>query len=131
MNIRAVAADEAARVSAVINECLHLEGPLLPILHAVQEEFGYIPESAKQIIASALNISRAEVHGVVTFYPDFRDHPQGRHARFRCRIRSISPLAWLTTLQAPGRRAAAKMVLWNSSSSRKKFVNSSSFAAMR
>jgi len=85
MNIRAVAVDEAASVSAIIDEFLHLEGPLLPILHAMQEEFGYIPESAKQIIASALNISRAEVHGVVTFYPDFRDHPHGRHVLKLCR----------------------------------------------
>ncbi|PZU62183.1 MAG: formate dehydrogenase subunit gamma [Rhizobium sp.] len=86
MNIRAVAVDEAARVSAIIDEFLHLEGPLLPILHAMQEEFGYIPESAKQIIASALNISRAEVHGVVTFYPDFRSmggEPLAETIKFR------------------------------------------------
>ena len=92
MNIRAVAADEAARVSAVIDEHLHLEGPLLPILHAVQEEFGYIPESAKQIIASALNISRAEVHGVITFYPDFRDHSSGRHVLKLCRAEACQSM---------------------------------------
>ncbi len=92
MNIRAVAADEAARISAVIGELLHLEGPLLPILHAVQDEFGYIPESAKQIIASALNISRAEVHGVVTFYPDFRDHPSGRHVLKLCRAEACQSM---------------------------------------
>ncbi|MGV2067364.1 formate dehydrogenase subunit gamma [Agrobacterium sp. 22-226-1] len=92
MNIRAVAADEAARVSAIIDELLHLEGPLLPILHAVQEEFGYIPESAKQIVASALNISRAEVHGVVTFYPDFRDHPSGRHVLKLCRAEACQSM---------------------------------------
>jgi len=92
MNIRAVAADEAARVSAVIDEFLQLEGPLLPILHAVQEEFGYVPESAKQIIASALNISRAEVHGVVTFYPDFRDHPHGRHVLKLCRAEACQSM---------------------------------------
>ena len=92
MNIQAVAADEAARVSAVIDDFLHLEGPMLPILHAVQEEFGYIPESAKQIIASALNVSRAEVHGVVTFYPDFRDHPSGRHVLKLCRAEACQSM---------------------------------------
>ena len=92
MNIRAVAVDEAARVSAIIDEFLHLEGPLLPILHAMQEEFGYIPESAKQIIASALNISRAEVHGVVTFYHDYRDHPAGRHVLKLCRAEACQSM---------------------------------------
>ena len=50
-----------------------LEGPLLPILHGLQEEFGYVPRSRLPVIAEALNISRAEVHGVVTFYHDYRD----------------------------------------------------------
>ena len=62
-----------------IRGCLHLEGPLLPILHALQEEFGYIDEAAEPVIAEALNITRAEVHGVVTFYHDFRRAPAGRH----------------------------------------------------
>ena len=55
-----------------IRECLDREGPLLPILHALQDEFGYIDEAAEPLIAEALNITRAEVHGVVTFYHDFR-----------------------------------------------------------
>ena len=62
-----------------IRECLDREGPLLPILHALQEEFGYIDEAAEPLIAEALNITRAEVHGVVTFYHDFRRAPAGRH----------------------------------------------------
>ncbi len=61
------------------------EGPLLPILHALQEEFGYIDEAAELLIAEALNISRAEVHGVVTFYHDFRRRPAGRHVLKLCR----------------------------------------------
>src|SRR5262249_60724640 len=68
-----------------IRECLDREGPLLPILHGLQEEFGYIDEAAEPLIANALNISRAEVHGVVTFYHDFRHERAGRHVLKLCR----------------------------------------------
>ena len=92
MNIRAVAVDEAARIAEIIEDCRQLEGPMLPILHRVQEEFGFIPESAKQIIAKALNLSRAEVHGVVTFYHDFKDHPAGRHTLKLCRAEACQSM---------------------------------------
>lgn len=92
MNIRAVAVDEATRISEIVEECRHLEGPLLPILHRVQEEFGFIPEGGKQVIATALNLSRAEVHGVVTFYHDFRDHPAGRHCLKLCRAEACQSM---------------------------------------
>ena len=68
-----------------IRECLDREGPLLPILHALQEEFGYIDEAAEPLVADALNITRAEVHGVVTFYHDYRRAPAGRHVLKLCR----------------------------------------------
>ena len=68
-----------------IRECLHREGPLLPILHALQEEFGYIDEAAEPLIAEALNITRADVHGIITFYHDFRRAPAGRHVLKLCR----------------------------------------------
>jgi len=68
-----------------IRGCLDLEGPMLPILHALQEEFGYIDEAAEPLIADVLNITRAEVHGVVTFYHDFRRAPAGRHVLKLCR----------------------------------------------
>jgi len=68
-----------------IREHLNREGPLLPILHALQEEFGYIDEAAAPLIAETLNITRAEVHGVVTFYHDFRRAPAGRHVLKLCR----------------------------------------------
>jgi len=70
---------------ARIGEHLNREGPLLPILHALQEEFGYIDAAAEPLIAEALNITRAEVHGVVTFYHDFRREPAGRHVLKLCR----------------------------------------------
>ena len=56
-----------------------LEGPMLPILHGMQEAFGYIPEAVVRLIAARLNLSRAEVYGVVSFYHDFRREPAGRH----------------------------------------------------
>jgi len=70
---------------ARIQGCLDREGPLLPILHALQEEFGYIDQAAEPLIAEALNLTRAEVHGVVTFYHDFRHQPAGRHVLKLCR----------------------------------------------
>src|ERR1700720_3132519 len=61
------------------------EGPTLVILHALQEAFGYVPEPAIPMVASALNLSRAEVYGVFTFYHDFRKKPAGRHVLKLCR----------------------------------------------
>ena len=78
----------AERTAQIIGEHQGLEGPLLPLLHALQETFGYIDQAAEPIIAEALNISRAEVHGVVTFYHDFRSAPAGRHVLKLCRAES-------------------------------------------
>ncbi len=72
-------------IETVLAAHLHLEGPLLPILHAMQHAFGHIPEAAHRPIAEALNISRAELHGVISFYHDFRDTPAGRHVLKICR----------------------------------------------
>ncbi len=58
---------------------------MLPILHALQEAFGCVPEAAVPMVAEALNLSRAEVHGVVTFYHDFPREPGGRHILKLCR----------------------------------------------
>jgi formate dehydrogenase subunit gamma len=74
---------ETARL--LIEERRHLEGPLLPILHALQDAFGCIGPDAERLVADALNISRAEVHGVLTFYHDFRREPAGRHVLKLCR----------------------------------------------
>jgi formate dehydrogenase subunit gamma len=61
------------------------EGATLVILHALQDAFGYVPEAAIPMVAQALNLSRAEVHGVFTFYHDFRHKPAGRHVLKLCR----------------------------------------------
>lgn len=78
----------AERTAQIVAEHRGLEGPLLPILHALQETFGYVDKAAEPIVAEALNLSRAEVHGVVTFYHDFRQKPAGRHALKLCRAES-------------------------------------------
>jgi formate dehydrogenase subunit gamma len=76
---------DAKRGEEIIAENIHHEGPTIVILHAVQEAFGYIPEPVVPMIADALNLSRAEVHGVFTFYHDFRHEPAGKHVLKLCR----------------------------------------------
>ena len=76
---------DKARGAEIIAEHGQLEGATLVILHALQEAFGYVPEPAIPMIASALNLSRAEVHGVFTFYHDFRREPAGKHVLKLCR----------------------------------------------
>lgn len=77
---------------AIISRHARLEGPLLPILHDVQQTYGYIPEEAVPVIAQALNLSRAEVHGCVTFYHDFRDAPAGRYVLKMCRAEACQAM---------------------------------------
>ncbi len=75
----------AERAREIIAEHGGPEGPMLPILHALQEEFGCVSAAAVPLIAEALNLTRAEVHGVVTFYQDFRREPCGAHVLQLCR----------------------------------------------
>ena len=67
-------------------------GALLPILHAIQDQLGHLPPDAVPIIAKALNLSRAEVHGVVTFYHHFRSAPPGRHVLRICRAEACQAM---------------------------------------
>jgi formate dehydrogenase subunit gamma len=92
MNLSIPAGDAAARAAAIIDSMKSTEGPLLPILHGIQEEFGYVPQDTLPLIASALNLSRAEVHGVMTFYHDYRDHPAGRHVLKLCRAEACQSM---------------------------------------
>jgi formate dehydrogenase subunit gamma len=82
----------ASRTTAVVNDLKGLEGPLLPILHGIQDEFGYVPGESLPVIADLLNLSRAEVHGVVTFYHDYRNHPAGRHVLKLCRAEACQSM---------------------------------------
>ena len=75
----------ADRADTIITAGIDREGALLPILHALQHVFGCVPMEAEPRIAAALNLSRAEVHGVVTFYHEFRRMPPGRHVLHVCR----------------------------------------------
>ena len=83
---------DVERAASLINDRKHLPGALLPILHAVQEEFGYIDKVAIPLIAEALNLSKAEVHGVISFYHDFRQHPPGRHILKICRAEACQSM---------------------------------------
>lgn len=67
-------------------------GPLLEILHSVQQELGFVPPEAVPLIADALNLSRAEVHGVISFYHHFRDRPAGQHTIKLCRAEACQAM---------------------------------------
>lgn len=82
---------------------------LLPVLHSVQEQIGHIPDTAVPLIAAALNISRADVHGVVTFYHDFRRQPAGRHVVKLCRAESCQARGGAAIEQAAQERFGVKM----------------------
>ncbi|MEM7776770.1 MAG: formate dehydrogenase subunit gamma [Pseudomonadota bacterium] len=69
-----------------------LDGALLPILHAMNDRFGYVPRDAIPLIAEMLNLSRAEVHGVATFYHDFRTEPAGRSVIKICRAEACQAM---------------------------------------
>ncbi len=80
------------RAQEIIDARLHLDGAALPILHALQDEFGYVDRAAVPMIAQTLNLSRAEVHGVVSFYHDFRKAPPGRHVLKLCRAEACQSM---------------------------------------
>ena len=82
----------ASRVRAIIDERRHLDGALLPVLHGVQDALGYVPDDAVPLIAYELNLSRAEVHGVISFYHYFRTHAPGRHVVRICRAEACQAL---------------------------------------
>ena len=67
-------------------------GPLLPVLHSVQDTFGFIPREAVPLIAGAMNLSRAEIHGVMSFYHDFRSEPPGKYLVHLCRAEACQAM---------------------------------------
>ncbi|MEI2806329.1 formate dehydrogenase subunit gamma [Albidovulum sp.] len=94
-------------LSAIVSDLSGGEGPLLPILHAIQGAYGHIPEAAIPLIAEALNLTKAEVHGVVTFYHDFREKPAGRHIIKLCRAEACQSVGGADL----GERVLAKLGL--------------------
>jgi formate dehydrogenase subunit gamma len=96
------------QTDAVLGICAQLKSmaaPLIPILHAVQEKVGFIPKEAVPLIARELNLSVAEVHGVVSFYHYFRQDSGGRHIVHLCRAEACQAVG------APGLEAHAKRTL--------------------
>ena len=87
---------DAALACEIIAAHVGMEGAMLPILHALQEEFGYVPKQSEAMIADALNLSRAEVHGVVSFYHDFRRAAPGRHVLQVCRAEACQAVGAAT-----------------------------------
>ncbi|WP_110647819.1 formate dehydrogenase subunit gamma [Salinicola peritrichatus] len=74
-----------AQIQEVVDTHKSMPGAMLPTLHAIQERFGYVPEAAIPIIAETLRHTRAEVHGIISFYHHFRTQPPGRHVVQVCR----------------------------------------------
>jgi formate dehydrogenase subunit gamma len=82
----------AARGAEIIAAHTGREGPALLILHALQAVFGCVPREAVPMVAEALNLTRAEMHGIVSFYHDFRSHPPGHHVLQLCRAEACQSL---------------------------------------
>ncbi len=76
---------DAVRAAGIIESEAGQGGGLLPMLHALNESFGHVPDEAVPIVAGVLNLSRAEIHGVLTFYRDFRRAPSPPHVLKLCR----------------------------------------------
>lgn len=79
-------------IAPIIDKLGQQPGPLLLVLHAIQDRLGYIPPEAVPIVAQGLNLSRAEVHGVVTFYHYFRQTPPGKHVVQLCRAEACQAM---------------------------------------
>jgi formate dehydrogenase subunit gamma len=79
-------------VTGVIARLKDTPGALLPILHGIQDAVGYIPPTTVPVIAEGLNLSRAEVHGVISFYHYFRESPPGRHTIHLCRAEACQSM---------------------------------------
>ena len=92
MESRSADTDIASRTEAIVGRLKPLEGPLLPILRDIQREFGYVPQASLPVIANGLNLSRAEVHGVVSFYHDYRREPAGRHVLKICQAEACQSM---------------------------------------
>lgn len=84
--------DQLDRISSHVESHQAMPGGLLPLLHAIQDDLGYIPQESYALISKALNLSVAEIHGVVSFYHHFRTQPPGRHVLHLCRAESCQAM---------------------------------------
>ena len=83
---------ESDQIREIASSLAAKPGALLPILHAVQDRWGYLPEPTVGVVADVLNLSRAEVHGVVTFYHFFRETAPGKQTLFICRAEACQSM---------------------------------------
>jgi formate dehydrogenase subunit gamma len=90
--MKAMGPSESDTVRRIVSDMKDRPGPLIEVLHSVQAALGYVPPDAVPILAEALNLSRAEVHGVVTFYHFFRETPPGRHTVQLCRAEACQSM---------------------------------------
>jgi NADH:ubiquinone oxidoreductase subunit E len=84
--------EECETLRRIVADMKDRPGPLIEVLHAVQATFGHVPPDAIPIVADVLNLSRAEVHGVVTFYHFFRETPPGKHTVQICRAEACQSM---------------------------------------
>ena len=101
-SIEALVAQQARRFAGQ-------RGALLPLLHAIQRKIGHVPDGAVPHVAAALNLSRAEVHGVVTFYHNFRHKPAGAHVVKLCRAEACQSRGGVAIEQAAAARLGVAM----------------------
>jgi formate dehydrogenase subunit gamma len=87
-----LSSDDLDKIKSHIALHEKMPGALLPVLHAIQDDIGYVPEASYPFISKALALSIAEVHGVVTFYHHFRTHPVGKHILQICRAESCQAM---------------------------------------
>ena len=87
-----ISQNDQQSITDLVDQYKDLPGALLPLLHAIQGEVGYVPDSVVAIIAGGLNLSRAEVHGVISFYHDFKTHPVGRNTVQICRAEACQSM---------------------------------------
>jgi len=90
--MKSLPTEELETVRRIVADMKNRPGPLIEVLHAVQAALGYVPAAAVPIVAEALNLSRAEVHGVVTFYHFFRETPPGKHTVHICRAEACQSM---------------------------------------
>ncbi len=99
------------KIGEIVAEHHRREGPLLPILHAVQEEFGCVDAESEVLIAKGLNLSRADVHGVVSFYHDFTEAPETRPIVQLCRAEACQARGIEGMMDAAGEAAGDRVKL--------------------
>jgi formate dehydrogenase subunit gamma len=102
-------AEIAGKIKPILDEDVKGPGDLLPVLHKIQDTLGYIPRSSVADIAGAFNLSRAEVHGVVTFYHHFRTQPPARHQVQVCRAEACQSMGADQLLEHAQRTLGCKL----------------------